>query len=284
YSLGRPEALVIWEAQFGDFANGAQIVIDQFVAAAEEKWCAASRLVILLPHGLEGQGPEHSSARIERYLQLAAKDNLRIVQPSTPANYFHLLREQGLGLHDRPLVLIGPKKLLRLPAAVSPPSEFLPGTGFRPVLAMVPDGPVAAVLLCSGKIAYELEEERAAQGTQDVVILRLECLYPLPEEALLDHLRRWPSARLVWVQEEPENMGAWTWLDRRLELLAGAAGLVQARPIVIARPDSPSPAGSSHLDHEADQRALIVRAFEAARCPAPAPVVPLAGRARRTRA
>ncbi|MDB5382764.1 MAG: 2-oxoglutarate dehydrogenase component [Rhodospirillales bacterium] len=263
YSLERPEALVLWEAQFGDFANGAQIMIDQFIASAEEKWCDPSRLVMLLPHGLEGQGPEHSSARLERYLQLAALDNMRIVNPSTPANYFHLLREQGLGLRDKPLVVMGPKKLLRLPAAVSPLRDFLHGTGFKPVLASVPTGPVQLILLCSGKIAYELEEERLALGVNGVAIVRLEQLYPLPAEELRAQMRRWPSARLAWVQEEPENMGAWRWIDRQLETLARECGMTSPRAEYVGRPASPSPAGSFHGDHDTDQRAIVERAFAA---------------------
>jgi 2-oxoglutarate dehydrogenase E1 component len=263
YSLERPEALVLWEAQFGDFANGAQIIIDQFIASAEEKWCDASRLVLLLPHGLEGQGPEHSSARLERYLQLAARDNMRIVNPSTPANYFHLLREQGLGLVDKPLVIMGAKKLLRLPAAVSPLADFLPSTGFTPVVATVPAGPVELVLLCSGKIAYELEEERQARDARVVAILRLERLYPLPADELRALLRRWPDARLAWVQEEPENMGAWRWIDRQLEALARDCGMASPRAAYVGRPESPSPAGSFHDDHDDDQRAIVQRAFAA---------------------
>ncbi len=258
YSLQRPDALVIWEAQFGDFANGAQVVIDQFIAAAEEKWCEASGLVLLLPHGLEGQGPEHSSARIERYLQLAAGDNIAIVNPSTPANYFHLLRGQtGRG---KPLVVISPKKLLRLPAAVSPLTDFLPGARFRPIIATGAEAPALA-LLCSGKIAYELEEERQAQGAADVAVLRLEQLHPLPDEALLAQFRRWPGARFAWVQEEPENMGAWSWLDRRLERLLQQAGAAHPRVTYVGRPESASPAGSFHGAHDADQRAIVERAF-----------------------
>ncbi len=258
YSLQRPDALVIWEAQFGDFANGAQVVIDQFIAAAEEKWCEASGLVLLLPHGLEGQGPEHSSARIERYLQLAAGNNIAIVNPSTPANYFHLLRGQtGRG---KPLVVISPKKLLRLPAAISPLADFLPGERFRPVIATGAEAPALA-LLCSGKIAYELEEERQSQAAADVAVLRLEQLYPLPDEALLAQFRRWPGARFAWVQEEPENMGAWSWLDRRLERLLQQAGAPHPRMTYVGRPESASPAGSFHGAHEADQRAIVERAF-----------------------
>jgi 2-oxoglutarate dehydrogenase E1 component len=264
YSLERPDALVIWEAQFGDFANGAQIVIDQFIAAAEAKWCDPSRLVLLLPHGLEGQGPEHSSARLERYLQLAAEGNLRIVQPSTPANYFHLLREQALGHHDCPLIVMSPKKLLRLPEALSPLADFLPGTGFRPLLASAPaTGTVETVLLCSGKIAYELEEARAARGAAEVAILRLERLYPLPAAEIAAQLRRWPRARLLWVQEEPENMGAWRWLDRQLEALATEAGCLHPRLDYVGRPASPSPAGSFHGAHDDDQRAILEQAFAA---------------------
>ncbi|WP_161600951.1 2-oxoglutarate dehydrogenase E1 component [Teichococcus oryzae] len=266
YSLERPEALVIWEAQFGDFANGAQIVIDQFIAAAEAKWCDPSRLVLLLPQGLEGQGPEHSSARLERYLQLAAGENLRIVQPSTPANYFHLLREQALGHHDCPLVVMSPKKLLRLPEALSPLADFLPGTSFHPVLASAPaSGPVETVLLCSGKIAYELEEVRAARGATEVAILRLERLYPLPAAEIARQLRRWPRARLLWVQEEPENMGAWRWLDRQLETIATEAGCLHPRAAYAGRPASPSPAGSFHGAHDDDQRAILEQAFAATR-------------------
>ncbi|WP_431280773.1 2-oxoglutarate dehydrogenase E1 component [Humitalea sp. 24SJ18S-53] len=263
YSLERPEALVLWEAQFGDFANGAQIMIDQFITSGEEKWCDPSRLVMLLPHGLEGQGPEHSSARLERYLQLAALDNMRVVNPSTPANYFHLLREQGLGLCDKPLVIMGAKKLLRLPAALSPLRDFLPGTGFTPVVATVPEGPVELVLLCSGKIAYELEEQRQARDARTVAILRLERLYPLPADELRALLRRWPNARLVWVQEEPENMGAWRWIDRQLETLAMECRMAAPRADYAGRPESPSPAGSFHGDHDTDQRAIVERAFAA---------------------
>ncbi|MFC3127347.1 2-oxoglutarate dehydrogenase E1 component [Pseudoroseomonas globiformis] len=266
YSLERPEALVIWEAQFGDFANGAQIVIDQFIAAAEAKWCDPSRLVLLLPHGLEGQGPEHSSARLERYLQLAADGNMRIVQPSTPANYFHLLREQALGQHDCPLVVMSPKKLLRLPGAVSPLADFLPGSGFRPLVSTATaSGPVETVLLCSGKIAYELEEARTALGAAGFAILRLERLYPLPAAEIVGQLRQWPRARLLWVQEEPENMGAWRWLDRQLETLTTEAGCVHPRPAYAGRPASASPAGSFHGAHDDDQRAILEQAFASPR-------------------
>ncbi|RVU21213.1 2-oxoglutarate dehydrogenase E1 component [Methylobacterium oryzihabitans] len=261
YSLERSDALVIWEAQFGDFANGAQIMIDQFVVAAEAKWCNPSRLVMLLPHGLEGQGPEHSSARLERYLQLAADNNIRIVNPSTPANYFHLLRAQGLGRYTCPLIVMAAKKLLRLPAALSPVTDFQPGSAFEPVISSVPDGPIDTVLMCSGKIAYDLEEERARRNATTVAILRLECLYPLPSEQIGALLQRWPDARLVWVQEEPRNMGAWNWLDRRLEAIATDVACKQPTFAYVGRPESASPAGSFHGNHDADQRMIAAYAF-----------------------
>ncbi|TWB86027.1 2-oxoglutarate dehydrogenase E1 component [Bradyrhizobium macuxiense] len=261
YSLERSDTLVVWEAQFGDFANGAQIIIDQFITAGEAKWYITSRLVMLLPHGLEGQGPEHSSARLERYLQLAANNNVRIVNPSTPANYFHLLREQGLGLYNCPLIVMGAKKLLRHPSAVSPLPDFLPGSTFRPIVSTIPDGTIDAVLMCSGKIAYDLEEEHSARGASNVAILRLECLYPLPLEQIRGLLKCWPEARLAWVQEEPQNMGAWTWLDRRLEAAAKDAGCIQPTFTYVGRPESASPAGSFHGYHDDDQREVVKRAF-----------------------
>ncbi|WP_424139420.1 2-oxoglutarate dehydrogenase E1 component [Roseomonas chloroacetimidivorans] len=264
YSLARPDVLTLWEAQFGDFANGAQIVIDQFVMSAEEKWGDRSGLVMLLPHGLEGQGPEHSSARPERYLQMAAKDNVRIVIPSTPANYFHLLREQALGSIRRPLIVMSPKKLLRLPAAVSPLDDFAPGRCFRPVIAGAPRGDVGLVLFCSGKIAYELEEELAQRQADGAVVVRLEQLYPFPAEILAELARRWPDARCRWVQEEPENMGAWSWVRPRLEAVLASAGLGSPQLAYVGRPESPSPAGSFHGDHDADQRAIVERACAAA--------------------
>jgi 2-oxoglutarate dehydrogenase E1 component len=270
YSLARPEGLTIWEAQFGDFANGAQIAIDQFIMAAEEKWCLPSGLVMLLPHGLEGQGPEHSSARLERYLQMAAQDNVRIVSPSTPANYFHLLRRQVLSAPRKPLIVMSPKKLLRLPAAVSPLSDFLPGTAFRPVIASAPEKPVERVLLCTGKIAYELEEERERQGAEGTVIVRIEQLYPFPAEQLLRFFGQWTDARYIWVQEEPENMGAWSWLVRRLERLLREAGAAHRELRYVGRPESASPAGSFHGDHDADQQAIIESAFAPALSPVPA--------------
>ncbi|MFI5015454.1 MAG: 2-oxoglutarate dehydrogenase E1 component [Hyphomicrobiales bacterium] len=262
YSLERPDALTIWEAQFGDFANGAQIIIDQFIAAGEEKWLQPSSLVLLLPHGLEGQGPEHSSARPERILQLAAKDNIEVANPSTPANYFHLLRRQVLRRRRKPLFVTAPKTLLRLPAARSPLSAFGPPHQFEPVLASEPSGPVTRrVLVSTGKLAYDLEKERAASRADDTAVLRLEMLYPLPSRELLAQFRKWQGARFLWVQEEPENMGAWSYLDRKLERLLAEAGVAARRLDCIARPESPSPAGGFHADHDKDQQALVKRAF-----------------------
>ncbi|WP_377811377.1 2-oxoglutarate dehydrogenase E1 component (plasmid) [Azospirillum sp. A29] len=260
YSLERPDALVIWEAQFGDFANGAQILIDQFIVSAEDKWRQPSGLVILLPHGLEGQGPEHSSARPERFLQMAARDNIRIAHPSTPANYFHLLRRQILRRDRKPLVVLSPKTLLRLPAAVSTLADVAPGTGFQPVVVSAGER-VGRILLCSGKLAYELERERSALDAGDVAVVRLEMLYPLPAAELLALFRRWPEASCLWVQEEPENLGAWTYLDRRLESLREAAGCAEPRVACVARAEAASPAGSFHGDHDADQRRLVERAL-----------------------
>ena len=262
YSLERLDALTIWEAQFGDFANGAQIILDQFIAAAEEKWCTPSGLVVLLPHGLEGQGPEHSSARLERFLQMAAGANMRIVNPSTPANYFHLLRRQVCAPERRPLIAMSPKRLLRLPAAVSPLADFVPGRTFEPVVASLPGMTVDRILLCTGKIAYDLEAERAARSADTVAVVRIEELFPLPEAALTALFRRWPGAPCVWVQEEPENMGAWTWLDRRIERLRRAAGVAIPTMRYAGRAEAGSPAGSFHGDHDADQAAIVSAAFE----------------------
>jgi 2-oxoglutarate dehydrogenase E1 component len=260
YSLERPDALTIWEAQFGDFANGAQIVIDQFIVCGEEKWLQPSGLVMLVPHGLEGQGPEHSSARPERYLQLAARDNIQVTNPSTPANYFHLLRRQVSRPTRKPLIVLAPKTLLRLPAAVSPLSEFEPGRHFMPVLA---SGPANAkrVILCTGKIAYMLEHERADRRVDDVQIVRLERIYPLPVDALSALLANSPDGDLVLVQEEPENMGVWSWIRPRVEALAAAAGHRRPKLHYVGRSESPSPAGSFHGHHDRDQSAIVAAAF-----------------------
>jgi 2-oxoglutarate dehydrogenase E1 component len=229
YSLAEPKALVLWEAQFGDFANGAQTVIDQFIASGEMKWLRMSGLVMLLPHGYEGQGPEHSSARLERYLQLCANDNMQVANCTTPANYFHALRRQMQRNFRKPLVLMAPKSLLRHKRVVSKLSEMGPETTFHRVLwddaqsspgstiELVPDEKIARVILCSGKVYYDLFEEREKRGEKRVQILRVEQLYPFPKLALAEELKRFPNAHFVWCQEEPKNQGAWTFIGPRIE-------------------------------------------------------------------
>ena len=222
YSLDSPESLVVWEAQFGDFANGAQVIIDQFLTSCESKWNRSSGLVLLLPHAYEGQGPEHSSARLERFLQMCAEDNIQVAYPTTPAQYFHLLRRQVKRNFRKPLVAMTPKSLLRLPAAVSPVSEFGGGTSFREVLddAKAPADLVARVLICSGKVYYDLAKQREESGTQAVAILRLEQLYPWPEAQLAAALGRYRRAReFVWVQEESQNMGGWAFVEPRFRAM-----------------------------------------------------------------
>ncbi len=257
YSRDFPEALVLWEAQFGDFANGAQIIIDQFLAAAEDKWGLLSGLVLLLPHGYEGQGPEHSSARIERYLQLAGEDNIQVCQPASAAQYFHLLRRQALRKWRKPLVVFTPKSMLRHPAATSP-RESLMRDRFLPVL---PDHQVTRgarrVLLCSGKIRHELREERDRRGVRDTAILSLDQLYPFPkadlEAALADHH---DAVEVVWVQEEPANMGAHFYVMPRLEDVVRRASLRS-----IKRSASASPATGSAKAHALEQKSLLTLAF-----------------------
>jgi len=257
YSLDYPDALVLWEAQFGDFANAAQVIIDQFIASAEAKWRRLSGLVLLLPHGLEGMGPEHSSGRLERFLQLAAADNLRIVVPSTPAQYFHCLRRQGLSRWRKPLIVFTPKSLLRHPRVVSPLDEFARG-GFERVLAAKPCAGVERVLLVSGKIYFELEALRREMRRDAIAIIRLEELYPFPHEALQRVLAPVAAGTpTFWVQEEPENMGAWRYLCATV-----GAQLFNRLPLaLIARPESPSPATGSAASHRLEQQRLIRRAL-----------------------
>ena len=265
YSLDCPDGLVLWEAQFGDFANAAQVIIDQFISSAEDKWKQLSGLVLLLPHGFEGMGPEHSSARLERFLQLAAEDNIRIVQPSTPAQYFHCLRRQALWKWRKPLIVMTPKSLLRHPQAVSP-LEDCTRTGFQPVLPDSASAPqIRRVLLCSGKLYYELSAHRHERQRDDVAIIRLEQLYPLSVEELEAALSDYPAGIPVcWVQEEPENMGAWRFLRWRL-----GATLCGRLPLQSAcRPESASPATGSAGAHKLEQEQLIQRAFGEDQVPA----------------
>ncbi len=256
YSRDYPETLVLWEAQFGDFANGAQIVIDQFVAAGEDKWGLLSGVVLLLPHGYEGQGPEHSSARIERFLQLAARDNIQVCQPSTAAQYFHLLRRQALRKWRKPLVVFTPKSMLRHPAAASTLEEFSRAR-FLPVIPERQIEGATRVLVCTGKIGHELAAERKRRKDTATAIVSLEQLYPFPEAELAAEFARHAAAReFVWVQEEPANQGALAFVIRRLERIA------RGRPVrSVKRSASASPATGSAKAHELEQKTLLTLAF-----------------------
>jgi 2-oxoglutarate decarboxylase len=260
YSVVRPEALVMWEAQFGDFMNGAQTIIDEFISSGEQKWGQKSSVVLLLPHGFEGQGPDHSSARIERFLSLCAQDNMTVAQPTTPANYFHLLRWQALSDHDKPLIVFTPKSLLRSKAATSATSDFTGGS-FMPLIGEAPsfagDG-VRRVVLTSGKIYYDLIERRNRTGRTDIAIVRVERLYPIPLDELRAELSRYPGdAELVWVQEEPCNQGAWPRMALKLPELVG-------RPLsVVSLPESSAPAVGSAKVHAATHREVVETAIPA---------------------
>ncbi|MDZ4805056.1 MAG: 2-oxoglutarate dehydrogenase E1 component [Candidatus Eisenbacteria bacterium] len=256
YSRDYPEALVLWEAQFGDFVNGAQVIIDQFVSATEDKWHLLSGLVMLLPHGYEGQGPEHSSARLERFLTLAAEDNIQVCQPTTASQYFHLLRRQAMRRWRKPLVVMTPKSLLRHPGAASPLSEFTIGR-FRTVFEDAAVVDAERIILCTGKVFFDLDAERVKRGTTRTALIRLEQLYPFPETVLAEAIARHPNAReVVWVQEEPGNMGSLAFVAPRLGRVAGG------RPVrTIKRSASASPATSSPKAHSLEQAALLAHAF-----------------------
>ncbi len=252
YSRDYPEALVLWEAQFGDFANGAQIIIDQFIASGEDKWGLLSGVVMLLPHGYEGQGPEHSSARSERYLQLAAHDNIQICQPSTAAQYFHLLRRQAMRTWRKPLIVFTPKSMLRNPDASSPRASFQVPR-FQNVLPETEVPEVKRLLLCTGKIGHELRIERAKRKDSTTGIVFLEQLYPWPESGVAEEIARHPEAReVIWVQEEPDNMGALCFLVPRLRRL-----LPERKVLSIKRSAAASPATGSAKAHDLEQKTLI---------------------------
>ena len=269
YSLAEPSALVMWEAQFGDFANGAQVVIDQFVSSGERKWLRMSGLVLLLPHGYEGQGPEHSSARLERYLQLCAEDNMQVANCTTPANYFHILRRQLKRDFRKPLVLMAPKSLLRHKRAVSPLAAMGPDTAFHRLLPddaegggeargrLVEPDKIRRVVLCSGKVYYDLFEEREKRGIDDVYLLRVEQLYPFPTKELFNRLSRFKSAELVWCQEEPRNMGAWLFVEPYLEWELNQLGAEFRRPRYAGRPAAASPAAGLMSKHLAQLKSLL---------------------------
>ncbi len=257
YSLVDPMALVVWEAQYGDFANGAQVIVDEFVASGEAKWRRRSGLVMLLPHGYEGQGPDHSTARPERFLELCAEENLIVVQPTTPAQYFHVLRRQVKASYRKPLVVLTPKSLLRHPEVVSGLEDLAQG-GFRPVLddpaAPDPAG-VKRVCLCSGKVFYELSAARAAEGRADVALVRLEQFHPFPADELAGVLARYPGAEPVWVQEEPRNMGGWGFVAPLLRDLVGA------EPRYVGRPPAASPATGFSFIHKEEQARIVAGAL-----------------------
>ncbi|MGW7413622.1 multifunctional oxoglutarate decarboxylase/oxoglutarate dehydrogenase thiamine pyrophosphate-binding subunit/dihydrolipoyllysine-residue succinyltransferase subunit [Streptomyces sp. NPDC054863] len=269
YSLARPEALVLWEAQFGDFVNGAQSVVDEYISAAEQKWGQHSGVTLLLPHGYEGQGPDHSSARIERFLQLCAQENMTVAMPTLPSNYFHLLRWQVHNPHHKPLIVFTPKSMLRLKAAASKAEEFTTG-GFRPVIGddSVEASAVRKVVFCSGKVYYDLDAERQKRGTTDTAIIRLERLYPLPGAELQAEIAKYPNAeKYLWTQEEPANQGAWPFialnLIDHLDLAVGADIPHGERLRRISRPHSSSPAVGSAKRHQAEQQALCNEVFDA---------------------
>jgi 2-oxoglutarate dehydrogenase E1 component len=265
YSSAEPNALVLWEAQFGDFANGAQVIIDQFICSGESKWLRMNGLVMLLPHGYEGQGPEHSSARLERYLQLSADDNWQVIMPTTPANYFHALRRQMRRSFRKPLVVMTPKSLLRHKECVSTLADFGPGTSFRRILAeteqLADAAKIRRVILCSGKVYFDLSAERRKRKIDNVVILRVEQLYPFPFSSLGVELARYPGAEVVWCQEEPENMGAWSFVDRRIERALSGLNMKATRAVYIGRPEAASPATGSARTHVKEQADLVERAL-----------------------
>jgi 2-oxoglutarate dehydrogenase E1 component len=265
YSLADPRTLVCWEAQFGDFANGAQTIIDQFIASGEAKWLRASGLVMLLPHGFEGQGPEHSSARLERYLQLCADDNMQVANCTTPANYFHLLRRQMRRDFRKPLVLMTPKSLLRHKLAVSELADFSGESHFRRIVSDLnppAEGETKRLVLCSGKLAYELIEARDTAGDRSTEIVRIEQLYPFPSEPLAKRLAAMPKLEtLAWAQEEPRNNGAWFFVEPLIEQCLKDAGHAEMRPRYAGRNASASPATGLAKRHAAEQAALIAAAL-----------------------
>jgi 2-oxoglutarate dehydrogenase E1 component len=276
FSLADPNSLVMWEAQFGDFANGAQVVFDQFISSGERKWLRMSGLVQLLPHGYEGQGPEHSSARLERYLQSCAEDNLQIANCSTPANYFHILRRQLHRPFRKPLVLMTPKSLLRHKKAVSRLSDLAEGSSFHRVLwddaqrdtglttiKLKPDDQIRRVVLCSGKVYYDLLDDREKKGVDDVYILRLEQFYPWPMKSISSELARFKNAELVWCQEEPKNMGGWTFVDPWLELSLAKLKIKAKRARYVGRPASASTAAGLMTRHLKELETFLGEAFAA---------------------
>jgi 2-oxoglutarate dehydrogenase E1 component len=272
YSLSEPNTLTMWEAQFGDFANGAQIMFDQFINSGESKWLRMSGLVCLLPHGFEGQGPEHSSARLERFLQMSAHDNWIVANCTTPSNYFHILRRQLHRDYRKPLILMTPKSLLRHPMAISDAADFTTGSYFHRCLwddaqkghsttKLKSDDQIKRVVLCSGKVYYDLLAERDARGLDDVYLLRVEQLYPVPTQSLTAELSRFPTAEVIWCQEEPKNMGAWSHLEPELETVLTKIGAKTTRPRYAGRVASASPATGLASRHKYEQQTLVNEAL-----------------------
>ena len=272
YSLAEPNALTVWEAQFGDFANGAQVIFDQFLSSGERKWLRMSGLVCLLPHGYEGQGPEHSSARLERFLQLCAEDNWQVANCSTPANYFHILRRQLHRKFRKPLILMTPKSLLRHKRVTSTLAEFETDTYFQRILPddaqtgasalkLRPDHEIKRVVMCSGKVYYDLLEARDAAGLDDVYLMRVEQLYPFPARTLIQELGRFKFAEIVWCQEEPKNMGAWYFMDANIEWVLTHLGYIHRRPRYAGRAASASTATGLLSQHIKEQTTLVADAL-----------------------
>ncbi|MCL4142613.1 UNVERIFIED_CONTAM: hypothetical protein GTU68_052693 [Idotea baltica] len=258
YSLAEPNALTLWEAQFGDFANGAQIMFDQFISSGESKWLRMSGLVCLMPHGYEGQGPEHSSARLERFLTMCGGDNWIVANCTTPANYFHILRRQLHRSYRKPLMLMTPKSLLRHKMAVSKAEEFTTGSSFHRVLwDDAQQDKIKRVVMCSGKVYYDLLEERDARGLTDVYILRFEQFYPFPAQSAVKELERFKNAEMVWCQEEPKNQGAWTFIEPNIEWVLGRIDATNTRPEYAGRATAASPATGLASQHKAQQTALV---------------------------
>ena len=265
YSLAEPRALTLWEAQFGDFVNGAQIIIDQFIVSSESKWLRMSGLVMLLPHGYAGQGPEHSSARLERFLQLAAEDNIQVLNCTTPANFFHALRRQVHRNIRKPLVVMTPKSLLRHKRAVSRLGDLSGNSAFQRVMWQpdLPSSPKEARqgVMCSGKVYYDLLEEQEKRGTRDVHLMRVEQLYPFPWDSLQRELEPYKHCELVWCQEEPRNMGAWSYIEELIEEAAVEIGFKVPRPRYAGRRSAASPATGSFQRHVREQAQLIDEAL-----------------------
>ncbi|MBQ4823492.1 2-oxoglutarate dehydrogenase E1 component [Leisingera sp. HS039] len=272
YSLAEPNALTLWEAQFGDFANGAQIMFDQFISSGESKWLRMSGLVCLLPHGFEGQGPEHSSARLERFLQMCGQDNWIVANCTTPANYFHILRRQLHRTFRKPLIMMTPKSLLRHKLAVSKAEEFTTGSSFHRVLwddaqhgnsdtRLVADDKIKRVVMCSGKVYYDLLEERDARGIDDVYLMRVEQFYPFPAISMVKELERFKQAEMVWCQEEPKNQGAWSFIEPNIEWVLTRIKAKHTRPVYTGRATSASPATGLASQHKAQQAALVNEAL-----------------------